>query len=83
MFAANQASPEIDGTPLDGYIAGDDEAAKRTVAELLGAIGYRPIDVGGLSAARALQHMAFLNITLNARNGWPWRSGWKLVGPTG
>jgi hypothetical protein len=27
--------------------------------------------------------MAFLNIALNAANGWPWQSGWKLVGPTG
>jgi hypothetical protein len=25
--------------------------------------------------------MAFLNISMNARNGWPWQSGWKLVGP--
>jgi hypothetical protein len=26
--------------------------------------------------------MAFLNISLNARNGWSWQSGWKLLGPT-
>jgi hypothetical protein len=30
-----------------------------------------------------LELMAYLNITLNARNGWPWQSGWKLLGPTG
>ena len=45
------------------------------------SIGYRPIDVVGLSAARYLEGMAFLNIALNAGNGWSWRSGWKLVGP--
>ena len=28
-----------------------------------------------------LEHMAFLNISMNARNNWPWQSGWKLVGP--
>ena len=33
-------------------------------------------------AARALEHMAFLNIKLNAEHDWPWQSGWKLVGPT-
>jgi 8-hydroxy-5-deazaflavin:NADPH oxidoreductase len=26
--------------------------------------------------------LGFLNISLNAANGWPWRTGWKLVGPT-
>jgi hypothetical protein len=26
---------------------------------------------------------AFLDITVDARNGWPWRSAFALVGPTG
>lgn len=82
VFASRQADPVIDGTPLDGFYAGDDEQAKHTVRDLLAAIGYRPIDAGPLSAARALEHLAFLNISLNARNGWPWQSGWKLLGPT-
>jgi hypothetical protein len=33
--------------------------------------------------ARTLEGMAFLNITLQVRNGWPWQSDWKLVDPTG
>ena len=33
--------------------------------------------------ARALEGMGTLNIALNMSNGWPWQSGWKLVGPTG
>ena len=32
--------------------------------------------------ARSLEEMAFLNISLNATQGWVWQSGWKLVGPT-
>ena len=83
VFASNQAEPVVDGVPLDGFVAGDDAAAKARVADLLTAIGYRPVDAGGLAAARALEHMAFLNISLNANNNWSWRSGWKLVGPTG
>jgi hypothetical protein len=39
--------------------------------------------VGGLEAARALEHLALLNIRLNAGNNWTWRTGWKLLGPTG
>jgi len=81
VFAANQAEAVVDGAQLDGFYAGDDDAAKKTVAELLSSVGYRPVDVGALAAAMALEQMAFLNISLNARNGWSWRSGWRLVGP--
>lgn len=83
VFASNQGDPVTDGVVLDGFYAGDDQTAKSTVAQLLGDIGFRPIDAGDLTAARALEHLAFLNISLNARNGWSWQSGWKLVGPTG
>jgi NADPH-dependent F420 reductase len=83
VFASRLTDPVIDGIPLDGFYAGDDEAAKSTVAQLLAAIGFRPLDAGPLLAARALEMMALLNMNLNARNGWPWRSGWKLLGPTG
>lgn len=82
VFAANQAVGEVDGTQLDGLVAGDDADAKATVSGLLSQVGFRPIDVGGLTAARYLEGMAYLNIALNARNGWSWQSGWKLVGPT-
>ena len=82
VFAVNQASPMVDGIQLDGFVAGDDAGAKEIVVSLLEATGFRPIDVGALSAARYLEGMAFLNIALNARNGWSWQSGWKLVGPT-
>jgi len=33
--------------------------------------------------ARALEEVASLNISLNARNEWSWQSGWKLLGPAG
>jgi 8-hydroxy-5-deazaflavin:NADPH oxidoreductase len=83
VLASNQAQPITDeGIALDGLYAGNDEGAKRTVADWLSAIGYRPIDAGDLTAARDLEHLAFLNISLNARNHWSWQTGWKLLGPT-
>lgn len=82
VFSSRQPHPDVGGTKLDGFYAGDDEDAKSKVAGLLGSIGYHPIDAGALRMARSLEEMAFLNISLNARNGWPWQSGWKLVGPT-
>ncbi|MCA1572072.1 MAG: NAD(P)-binding domain-containing protein [Chloroflexi bacterium] len=75
VFAANQANP----TPeIDGYVAGDDPKAKQDVMSLVESIGMRPLDVGPLSAARALEGMAYLNIGLNAANAWGWTSAWKL-----
>ena len=82
VLAANQADASVDGTQLDGFVAGDDDDAKQAVLGVLEQIGFRPIDVGPLSAARHLEGMAFLNIALNATNGWAWGTGWKLVGPT-
>ena len=63
---------------MDGYVAGDDAKAKQTVISLVESMGLRPLDVGPLSAARYLEGMAYLNIGLNAANGWSWTS---LVAP--
>jgi predicted dinucleotide-binding enzyme len=82
VFASRQAEPVVDGVRLDGYVAADDESAKAAVLELVDSVGLRPIDVGPLAFARALEAMATVNMTLNARHGWPWQSGWKLLGPT-
>jgi NADPH-dependent F420 reductase len=81
-LAARQADPVVEGIALDGYLAGDDEGAKQTVSELVGSIGFRPVDVGPLVMARALEALALLNIMLQIRNNWPWQAGFKLVGPT-
>ena len=82
MFASRWAAPTENGESLDLYIAGDDADAKSGVAELGASLGFRPLDVGGLRMARSLEELAFLNITLNAGNGWVWQTAWRLVGPT-
>jgi 8-hydroxy-5-deazaflavin:NADPH oxidoreductase len=82
-FASRQAEPSVDGTRLDGFVAGDDEEAKKTALEFVKSIGFRPIDAGPLVMARALEAMALLIISLQIRNKWPWQNGWKLVGPPG
>ena len=80
-FATRMADPSVSGTRLDGFVAGDDQAAKDKVLELVGSIGYRPIDAGPLVMARALEAMGMLIVSLQIRHGWPWQNGWKLVGP--
>jgi NADPH-dependent F420 reductase len=80
VFASNQADPIVEGVQLDGFVAADDPEAKALVLELVHSIGLRPIDAGPLSRAQQLEQLAFLNIALNATNGWRWESGWKLAG---
>lgn len=80
VFASNQADPIVDGLQLDGFVAADDIAAKATTLELVASIGLRLIDAGPLRRAQQLEQIAFLNIALNATNGWSWQSGWKLAG---
>jgi 8-hydroxy-5-deazaflavin:NADPH oxidoreductase len=80
-FATRMAEPNVDGTRLDGFVAGDDQAAKDKVLALVEAIGFRPIDAGPLVMARVLEGMALLSVALQIRNSWPWQNGWKLVGP--
>ncbi|WP_414675528.1 NADPH-dependent F420 reductase [Lentzea sp.] len=82
VFASRLGAPNEGGQPLDGYYAGDDDAAKQVAAELLASLGFRPVDAGSLRMARSLEELAFLNISLNARHGWTWQSGWRLAGPT-
>lgn len=82
IFAAKQPDPSIEGIQLDGFVAADDTAAKSTVLEFVESLGFRPIDAGPLAMARALEGMGTLNISLNMNNGWPWQTGWKLLGPT-
>jgi NADPH-dependent F420 reductase len=80
LFASNQADPIQDGIRLDGFVAADDPAAKAIVLEVVDSLGLHPIDAGPLARAQQLEQLAFLNIALNATNGWDWTSGWKLVG---
>jgi 8-hydroxy-5-deazaflavin:NADPH oxidoreductase len=75
IFASNQANPSPE---VDGYVAGDDDKAKQQVISLVESMGFAPVDVGPLSAARYLEGMAFINIGLNAANGWSWTSAWRL-----
>jgi predicted dinucleotide-binding enzyme len=83
VFASHQADPVVDDIQLDGYVAGDDVAAKQQIMQLVDSLDFRPIDTGPLTMSRALEAMALLNISLNMTHSWPWQTGWKLLGPTG
>jgi len=81
IFGSNLAAGGArQGVRLDALVAADDAEAKLTVLKLAADLGFDPIDAGRLSNAGLLEAIAWLNISLNISNGWPWQSGWKLVG---
>jgi len=66
----------------DVLVTGDDEDAKRRVAELIALIeGLRPIDAGRLEAARLVEGLTPLLISVNIRHKS--RAGVKLTGLAG
>ena len=79
-FASRQADPSVGGIAPDGFVAGDDTAAKQRVLEVVESVGFRPVDAGSLAAARTLEGMAWLNIQRNL-DGGTWQDAWVLVGP--
>ncbi|MBA3853446.1 MAG: NADP oxidoreductase [Gemmatimonas sp.] len=81
-FAGTLVAGQVAGQALDVFIAGDDDAAKATVAEFVAAGGLTPIDVGALHRARQLEAMALLGITLQFRLNTGFGTAWRLVKPT-
>lgn len=59
-----QAGGKAAGRPATVFIAGDDEAANKTVAGLAADAGFVPMQAGRLAAARSIEPLAFLNISL-------------------
>jgi NADPH-dependent F420 reductase len=78
-FAATLASGTVGSLPTTVLVAGDDEDAKSTLAELVRAAGLRAVDAGSLKRARELEAMGFLQITLAAREQVTWSGGFAVV----
>ena len=66
VFASVFASqnPKIKGNKISVFYAGDDKEAKSKVADLISKMGFDSVDAGALKAARNLEPMALLNISL-------------------
>lgn len=67
-FAANLAA----GRPLDVFVAGDDARARDVVAALAADGGLRPLILGGLKHARALEAFQLLHMRVQNQidGGW-------------
>lgn len=78
-YAANFAQTVIDGKQADAFIAGDNEAALETTAELVKTTGFNPIIAGKLSVSRTLEAMQLLLIQLTMKYNYNWLAGWKIL----
>lgn len=78
-FAADFSVPVIDGKQADAFLAGNDEEALHTVAELVSTAGFNPIIAGDLSVSRTLENMQLLLIQLGLKYNYNWLAGWKIL----
>jgi NADPH-dependent F420 reductase len=80
-FAGTLVEGEVGGQPLDVFIAGDDDDARQTVAELVRAGGLNPIDAGPLRRARELERLGFLHMAIQGSLATEYGSAVKVVRP--
>ena len=78
-FAGTLEQGEVAGQPLDVFIAGDDDAAKDTVADIARSGGLNPIDAGPLRRARELERLGFLHMALQDELGTGYGSTFKIL----
>lgn len=79
-FAGTLAVGQVDGIPLDVFIAGDDDGARKQVAALVASGGLNPVDVGALRNARVLEGFQLLHMALQlSGGGHGWMSTIKIV----
>ncbi len=79
VFAANQSTGKIGTETLTLFVAGDDETSKRAIMDIGAQIGFDPIDVGPLKAARYLEPMAVMLISLGYGAKMGTGIGYRLV----
>jgi len=69
-FSGTLVEGEVAGQPLDVFVAGDDDEAKETVAQLVRDGGLGAVDVGPLERARgSLRVLGFLGSRSSSRWG--------------
>lgn len=78
-FAATLGSKKLGNVETTVLIAGDDAAAKETLAALVTAGGVSAIDAGDLTRAHELEAIGFLQLTLAAAEKISWAGGFGVI----
>lgn len=78
-FAATLGAKKVGELATTVLIAGDDTAAKQTLAAAVEAGGVSAIDAGALSRAHELEALGFLQLTLAVGEKISWTGGFAVV----
>jgi len=78
-FAADFATPVIDGKHVDAFVAGNEDEAVQTVTELVKTAGFNPVVAGKLPVSGTLERMQLLLIQLGIKNNYKGLAGWKIL----
>ncbi|AXK46411.1 NADPH-dependent F420 reductase [Brachybacterium saurashtrense] len=78
-FAATLASGTVGELTTTVLVAGDDDAAKSALVDLVVKGGLQGVDAGALSRARELEAIGFLQLTLAVGEKVAWTGGFGLV----
>ena len=78
-FAATLGEKSVGPNPTTVLIAGDDDDAKAALSSAIRAGGVEAIDAGGLSRARELEALGFLQIKLASGEQVGWNAGFAVV----
>jgi predicted dinucleotide-binding enzyme len=78
-LVATLVSKQVGGLPTTVLIAGDDDEAKRALADAVRAGGLAAIDAGSLSRAHELEAIGFLQLTLAIGDKLPWTGGFVVA----
>ncbi|UOE44202.1 NADPH-dependent F420 reductase [Agromyces larvae] len=78
-FAATLASKAVGEAPTTVLIAGDDQAAKDLLADVVRAGGVLAADAGSLARARELEAIGFQQMVLAVREQISWSGGFALA----
>ncbi|MHA7268660.1 NADPH-dependent F420 reductase [Arthrobacter sp. HLT1-20] len=78
-FAATLGSKKLGNVETAVLIAGDDAAAKETLAALVTSGGVSAIDAGDLTRAHELEAIGFLQLTLAAAEKISWAGGFGVI----
>jgi len=77
-FAATLATGQLGENSTTVLVAGDDDAAKQAVVEVITAGGVNAVSAGSLKRARELEAVGFLQLTLAAQEIVGWTGGFAV-----
>jgi predicted dinucleotide-binding enzyme len=75
---AHMVNPQFPGGPPDMFICGNDPGAKKTVNDLVKALGWPVIDIGGIEGSRFLEPLAMIWMLYGFQTN-SWNHAFKLL----